>query len=82
MKPDVIVDITSFMEKKIEAVRCFKSQFYDPSSNEPATPISTREFMEYLHGRTMEMGRIIGVTYGEGFVAERSIGVEKLTVLL
>ena len=82
MKPDVIVDITLFIEKKIEAVHCFKSQFYDPTSDEPVTPISTKEFMEFFHGRAMEMGRVIGVTYGEGFVAERSIGVKMLTDLL
>lgn len=82
IKPDVIVDITSFIEKKVEAIHCFKSQFYDPTSNEPNTPISTKEFMEFVHGRAMEMGRVIGTTYGEGFVATRSIGVNKLTDLL
>ncbi len=82
MRPDIVVDISSFIDKKTEAVRCFKSQFYDPSSSEPVTPISTKEFMEFVHGRAMEMGRIIGVTYGEGYVAERSIGVKDMFELL
>ena len=82
LKPDVIVDITPFIEKKLDAIRCFKSQFYDPTSNEPVTAISTKEFIDFLNGRAMEMGRLIGVTYGEGFTTERSIGVKKLTDLL
>jgi N-acetylglucosamine malate deacetylase 1 len=74
-KPDFVVDISSFMEIKMEAVKAYKSQFYDPDSLEPGTLISSKEFLEFLVARAIEMGRPMGFQYAEGFVAERSIGV-------
>ncbi len=65
--PDICVDITPFMDKRTEAVRAFKSQFYDPHSDEPDTPISGLDFQEFLKARAREMGRLIGVEYAEGF---------------
>ncbi len=65
--PDFIFDITPFFDKKMESIRAFKSQFYDPNSTEPYTPISSPEFLENIHGRCLEFGRRIGVRYGEGF---------------
>ncbi len=82
LKPDLVIDVTPFMDKKNEAIRCFKTQFYNPQSDEPITPISTLEFMEFLNGRSMDMGRIIGVAHGEGFQTERSVGVKLLTDLI
>ncbi len=65
--PDICVDITPFMDKRTEAVKAFKSQFYDPSSDEPQTPISGLDFQEFLKARAREMGRLIGVEYAEGY---------------
>lgn len=81
MKPDFAVDISEVMEKKLEIIKTFKTQFYDPNSNEPVTPISTPEFMDFLYGRAAEMGRLIGVRYAEGFVSERVSGVTDLNSL-
>ena len=78
IKPDFVLDISTFMEKKMEAVKAFSSQFYDPASNEPATPISGKEFIDFLYGRAAETGRMINVAYGEGFTVERSVGVKSL----
>lgn len=78
MKPDFIVDISEVMEKRMEALKAYSSQFYDPNSNEPVTAISTTQFMDSLYGRANEYGRIIGVAYGEGFVAERTVGIDHL----
>src|SRR5687768_4870054 len=61
ISPEVCVDITPYIEKKMEAVIAFKSQFYDPLSNEPHTPISGLDFLEFLKARAREMGRLIGV---------------------
>jgi len=80
--PDVVVDISQFFEKKMEAVRAFKSQFHDPNSTEPNTPISSPEFIHFLEARAREMGRIIGAEYGEGFTTQRAPGVSDLTSLL
>ena len=78
--PDFIVDITKQYNQKLESILAFKSQFYNPvsNSNEPSTPISSKEFMDFLEGRALEYGRLIGVKYGEGFKLERPIGIENL----
>lgn len=67
IEPDVIVDITPYMETKIASVKAFKTQFFDPESAEPETPISVPHFMDFLRGRAMDMGRYAGVKYAEGF---------------
>ncbi len=82
LKPDVVVDISDEFEKKIQAVRAFKSQFFNPESNEPNTPISSQEFMHFLEGRSREMGRLIGTEFGEGFITQRPPGISDLTELL
>lgn len=82
IKPDVVVDISGFFEKKMEVINCYASQFYKPDSVEPETPISTPDFLHFVKARAMQYGRLIGVKYGEGFVAERSVGVENLFELI
>lgn len=77
-KPDFVVDVTEFVEQKFDSIRAYKTQFFDPNSNEPQTPISGKEFFEFLRGRMSEFGRQIGVQYAEGFTVERLIGVEDL----
>lgn len=73
--PDLVVDITPYWEKKLEALKCFKSQFHDPASKEPSSPISVPEFLPTLQGRALAMGRLIGSTYGEGFTVARPPGI-------
>jgi bacillithiol biosynthesis deacetylase BshB1 len=79
--PDVVVDITPYWGTKEKALRCFASQFHDPASTEPSSPISTPDFLPFLEGRLREMGRLLGVTYGEGFTVSRPVGVDDLTSL-
>ena len=81
IRPDFVVDITDWHEKKMEAVMSFKSQFYNPASKEADTPISSKTFLEFLHARAEEMGHAIGVKYGEGFIAARTPGVKNLSDL-
>ncbi|MDG0974644.1 MAG: bacillithiol biosynthesis deacetylase BshB1 [Crocinitomicaceae bacterium] len=78
LEPDFVVDVTDFVEKKFEAIKAYKTQFYDPNSKEPQTPISGEEFFDFMKGRMMQYGRPIGVTYAEGFVTDRYIGVDNL----
>lgn len=82
IKPDFIVDITPHWKKKEEAIRAFRSQFYDPNSNEPNSYISSPEFLEFLEARSKEYGHAIGVKYGEGFTTQRIIGVDNLWSLI
>ena len=78
LTPDFAVDITDYMERKLDAVMAFKSQFYDPDSTEPATPISGLDFKEFLRAKARTYGRPIGADYAEGFTVARTIGVSDL----
>jgi N-acetylglucosamine malate deacetylase 1 len=82
LDPDFVVDVTGFEQVKIEAVKAFKTQFYDPNSNEPETPIARKDFFDFLLGRMKEMGRPIGAEFAEGFIAPRFIGVDRLEQLI
>jgi bacillithiol biosynthesis deacetylase BshB1 len=83
-KPDVIFDITPYFNQKNEAIKAFKSQFFNPTSNnnEPETPISSADFWTFLEARARQFGRLINVTYAEGFTVKRPIGSMDLTTLL
>lgn len=78
IEPDFVVDISSTINTKIEAVKAYTTQFFDPQSKEPETPISSSNFMESISYRARNFGRIIGVDYAEGFTAERYIGVKSV----
>ncbi|MBT8272572.1 MAG: bacillithiol biosynthesis deacetylase BshB1 [Bacteroidia bacterium] len=78
LKPDVVVDISGYIDKKMEAVMAYRSQFYDASSDEPDTPISSKNFTDSITYRARDMGRLIGTEYGEGFTAERYPAVDSL----
>lgn len=81
LKPDFVVDISGYWERKTEVLRCYGSQFYQPDTLEPSTPISGAEFFDFLHGKALNLGRQSGFTLGEGFISERYIGVNNLTDL-
>jgi bacillithiol biosynthesis deacetylase BshB1 len=81
IKPDVIVDITPFIEKKIEALKAYSTQFFDPNSKEPETPISGKSFFDFLKGRWRDFGRESGAEFAEGFTVERVIQADDLTAL-
>ena len=80
--PDFIVDISDFMDINLKSVKCYSSQFYDPESKEPKTPISTQNFLESIKYRSANFGRIIGADYGEGFVANRKPAVASISDLI
>ena len=82
LKPDFIVDITPYWEGKISAIKAYKSQFFDPSNNEPQSYISGEPFMKFLEARTRDHGHMIGVEFGEGFVSKRTVGVQDLFALM
>lgn len=65
--PSFIVDISDVFERKMEAVRCYASQFYDPNSKEPATWISGKNFLAMIEARARQWGAMIGAEFGEPF---------------
>ena len=78
IEPDFVLDVSEFIEQKINLIKCFHSQFYDPQSNEATTPISGEEFFDFLKGRMMSYGRPIGAKYAEGFSVKRLVGVSDI----
>ena len=81
IEPGLLVDITPFWERKVEALHCFRSQFHDPASTEPESPIANKDFLPFLEARARELGRLLGVTYAEGFTTARPPGIADLTAL-
>lgn len=78
IEPDFVVDISKYAEEKMNTILAYKTQFYDPESTEPKTPISGKEFKDFLFARMREFGRPIGVEFAEGFTKERYVGVKSL----
>ena len=78
IEPDFIVDVSGYMDRKKEAILAYASQFHDPNSKEPETPISSKNFLDSVKYRAKDLGRLVGVEYGEGFTVERTVAVETL----
>ena len=82
LKPDFVVDVSGYMDKKIEAILAYSSQFHDPNNDEPETPISSKNFLDSVSYRARDLGRLIGADHGEGFTAERFPGINTLDDLI
>jgi N-acetylglucosamine malate deacetylase 1 len=81
-RPDFVIDISPYIEKKFEAIRAYKSQFYQPDCTDPETPISCPSFFDALRGRNAMLGRQIGVEYAEAFTVQRPVGLYDLFDLI
>jgi bacillithiol biosynthesis deacetylase BshB1 len=71
--PTFIVDVTETFEQKMEAVKSYNSQFFDPKSRKPETFISKPQFINYVASRAQFYGFQIGKHYGEPFFCEEKI---------
>lgn len=78
LEPDIVVDISGFMDQKMRAVKAYKSQFHDPESKEPQTHVSSVNFLESVAYRARNLGRLIGTEHAEGFNVERYPAVDSL----
>ncbi|MGB0403399.1 MAG: bacillithiol biosynthesis deacetylase BshB1 [Salibacteraceae bacterium] len=78
IKPDFVVNVSDEWSGKMDSIMAYSSQFYNPNSKEPVSPISSKEFLQVIEGRGREMGRMISREYGEGFTVERPIGIDDL----
>lgn len=81
-EPDIITDVTDVWEQRMNAIKAYKTQFFDPNSNEPQSYLSNPEFIEALTARARLLGKRIGVKYGEGFISKKSIGIKDLDSLI
>ena len=81
IEPDFVVDVDGYIDIKLEAVKAYGSQFYDPKSKEPVSPIASKNFLDSITYRAQDLGRIIGVEFAEGFTSDRYVAVNQLNDL-
>lgn len=82
LKPDFVIDVSGFIDIKKNAILAYASQFYNPNSNEPETPITSKNFIDSVTYRARDLGRLIGVAHAEGFTSERFVAVNDLEKLI
>lgn len=82
LEPNFVVDITGYLDVKVESCMAYKTQFYDPNSKEPQTPITSKNFTDSIRYRAMDLGRLIGTDAAEGFISRSYIAVNNLDSLL
>ena len=80
--PSFIVDISDFLEQKMQAIAAHKSQFYNPESKELETRLTSKDFLEELETRSRYFGSLIGVKAGEPFFVREALNVEDPIALL
>ena len=82
IQPDFVIDISHVINQKIESIKAFSTQFYNPDLDEPQTYISTPDFLDSVIYRSKMMGKMIGVAYAEGFVSKKMIGFNSFNALI
>jgi len=82
IQPSFVIDISGFIQQKMDCIKAYSTQFYDPSSKEPETYISSPAFLTSIVSRNAEFGRLIGVEHAEGFTAERLFGVKDMLSII
>jgi bacillithiol biosynthesis deacetylase BshB1 len=82
IQPSFVIDITAYMERKIEAVLAYGTQFNSADNSEPQTYISSPQFLETVKARALMLGKRIGVGYAEGYITEKIIGFSNFDAIL
>ena len=80
--PSFIVDISDFLEAKMDAIRAYRSQFHNPNSTEPETRLTSSGFLDELENRSRYFGSLIGVAAGEPYFVREALNIEDPVELL
>jgi N-acetylglucosamine malate deacetylase 1 len=83
-EPNLLIDISDVFEQRMKAIEAYRTQFHidENSDKEPQTYISTPDFLESIIARARMFGKRIGVKYAEGFISEKTIGIQNLDALV
>ena len=82
VEPSFVVDISDFLNEKMDAIRAHTSQFYDPASSEPETRLTSKHFLDELENRSRYFGSLIGARAGEPFYVREALNIEDPVELL
>lgn len=82
LQPDFVIDITDVFEKKIEAIKAYKTQFFNNATDGLETYISTPDFLDSVIYRHKWFGKMIGVKYAEGFISEKMVGLKNFDAII
>ncbi|MEY3738181.1 MAG: bacillithiol biosynthesis deacetylase BshB1 [Bacteroidota bacterium] len=82
IQPSFVIDITDYMERKMEAVLAYGTQFTNADTSEPQTYISSPQFLETVKARALMLGKRIGVGYAEGYITEKIIGFSNFDAII
>jgi len=82
LQPHFVVDISDVIDKKVESIKAYATQFYNPDLQEPETYISSPDFLDSVLYRSKMLGKMIGVKHAEGFISKKVIGLENLNSLI
>lgn len=82
IEPDFVFDISAFHDKKMQAIQCYATQFYNPELDEPNTYISSPDFLESVGSRAKIFGKRIGVKFAEGFLTDKIIGIADFDAII
>lgn len=84
INPSFVIDISEVIDKKLESIRAFKTQFFSSGKDdkEPQTYISTPEFLESVINRSKMFGKMIGVKHAEGFLSKKMIGMNSFDAFI
>jgi bacillithiol biosynthesis deacetylase BshB1 len=68
-QPNFVLDISQEFERKMEAIRCYPSQFVSGRSTESPT------FLEQIRDEAAYWGKLIGARFGEPFACREPIAL-------
>ena len=82
LEPSFVVDISDYMETKLKSVLAYTTQFHNPDLDEPQTYISSPQFLDMVKARAVELGKRVGVAFAEGFITQKTIGINSFDALI
>lgn len=82
IEPDIILDISSVFEQKMDSIKAYATQFFSGEGDGPKTYISAENFLSSVENRCCDFGKRIGVKYGEGLLNTAGLGLRSLDALI
>lgn len=79
-KPTFVVDISEQFERKMDAVRCYASQFDDAIQAGEAFPTG-QPFYDLVETQNRHYGSLIRRPYGEPFVTDETVAVQDVVAM-